>query len=215
MAAVSRWPALPGSSRAALERRGDAAVQLGALAGQQVVGDDLALQGVAEGVRPLAAGHDEVRGDRLAQRLAQRARLQVARLLQQRVVRALGHRQQPQDLLGVLGRALQADHERVAQGRGQRAAAVGAGGQQLLHEQRVALAARPQALHEVTPRRRAEDLPDRRLEGLRAERLELDAPHLRQLGQQRAQRVAAVQLVRAVAGDRQHALGAQAARQEG
>jgi hypothetical protein len=56
---------------AVLERPGQREVQLGVLAGQQVVVDDLAQQRVAEGVVALVVGGDHVAGGRLAQGLAQ------------------------------------------------------------------------------------------------------------------------------------------------
>ena len=59
---------------AALERGGEGAVQLGALARQEVVGDDLAQERVAEGVAVVGLGDDEVAGDGLAQCGHERAR---------------------------------------------------------------------------------------------------------------------------------------------
>jgi len=58
-------------------------------------------------------------------------------------------RQQPQHLLGGVGQPLDAHHERVAQGGGQAAAPVEAGRQELLGEERVALAALEQTADEV------------------------------------------------------------------
>ena len=89
--------------RSLLERERDRAVQLGVLAGQQVVVDDLAQQRVAEGVEALLVGDDDVAGDRLAQRVAHLARVDPAGLLDQLVVHPLAGRQQPQQLLGVGG----------------------------------------------------------------------------------------------------------------
>ena len=128
-----------------------------------------------------------------------------------------GDGQQPQQLLGVVGQALDAQHERVAQRRRHLAAPVEPGGEQLLGEQRVALAARPQAVDEVVAGRVAEDVGELLGELRARQRAEVDAPRARaalELGEQRAQRVAAVQLVGAVGGDEQHALAGQAARQE-
>ena len=59
---------------AVLERARERQVQLGVLAGQQVVVDDLAQQRVAEGVVALVVDLDHVAGRRLAQGLAQRGR---------------------------------------------------------------------------------------------------------------------------------------------
>ena len=125
---------------AALERPRDREMQLGALAGQQVVLDDLAQQGVAEAVVAVVVGDDDVAGDRLAQRTAQGGGIELAGLGQQRVVQAPPDSEHAHDLLSVLAEALDADHERVAQGGGQRVGpALEAGGEQLLHVQRVAL----------------------------------------------------------------------------
>ena len=203
---------------AVLERAREREVQLGVLAGQQVVVDDLAQEGVAEGVVALVVGCDHVAGRRLAQGLAQRARLEARGLRQQGVVQAATRGDHAQDLLGVLRERLDADHERVAQRRRQLAAAVEAGGQQLLGEERVALAARVHARDAPVVGGGAQDVLELLGQLGAREGHELDAPRARpalELGQQRAQRVAAVQLVGAVGGDEQDALGAQAARQEG
>jgi hypothetical protein len=133
------------------------------------------------------------------------------------VVHPLAGRQQPQQLLGRRRQRLDAQHQRLAQRRRQRAAPVQAGGEQLLGEQRVALAAQVEALDEPVLRRRAQDVTQRLGELGARQRGELDparAPGALELGQQRPQRVAAVQLVGAVGADDEHALTAQAARQE-
>ena len=83
-AAVSRQPRL--------QRACDRAVQLGALAGQQVVVDDLAQQHVAERVAVAVVDGDDVAGDRVAQRGPQRGVVEHLELLQQRVVGGLGDR---------------------------------------------------------------------------------------------------------------------------
>ena len=125
-------------------------------------------------------------------------------------------RHQPQQLLRAGAQALDPQHQRVAQRRRQRAAPVEPGGQQLLGEQRVALGAVEQARQQIGVRLRAEDVGELLGQlGLR-ERLELDAAGVGvalQLGEQRAQRVAAVQLVGPVAGDHQHLLAAQRGRE--
>ena len=68
-----------------LERARQRAVQLGALAGQQVVVHRLAQQRVAQRVA-VAVEHDDLAGDRLAQRLAQRAPVEPGDLGEHRVV---------------------------------------------------------------------------------------------------------------------------------
>ena len=65
------WPGRP--SACALERASQSEMQLDALAGQQVVDDDLAQQRVPERVAVLVIGDHELRGDGLAQRFAQHA----------------------------------------------------------------------------------------------------------------------------------------------
>ena len=203
--------------RALFQRAGQRAVQLVALAGEQVVGDHLAQQRVAEGVAPVVLGDDEVAGDRLAQRAAQGGAVEIGGLVEQLVVEALADGERAQDLLRVLGQPLDAHHQRVAQRGGQRAAAL-AGGEQLLHEQRVALAARVEAVEQLGAGRRTEDVLQRGGELVAAQRTEGHAAHARvalQLGQQRAQGVAAVQLVEAVRADDEHALAAQRVGQEG
>src|SRR3954469_12309730 len=229
--AAAQWWATPAAHRApagaaggggvgrpALERLGERVVQLGALAGQQVVDHDLAQQRVAEGVAVVVGGDDEVAGDRLAQGGEERRAVHAADLGDQRVVDALADREHAQDLLGGIAELLEADHQRVAEVLGQRAAAVDAGGEQLLHEKRVALAARVQTLDEVAGRSRAEDVLERRGQLVARQALHRDAPDRRvalDLGEQRAQRVAAVHLVEAVGEDDEHALAAERVGEEG
>jgi len=125
---------------------------------------------------------------------------------------ALADGQHAQEVLGLRRQALDAQQQRLPHRRRQRAAAVVAGGQQLLGEQRVALRARPQAVQQVARRRVPEDVGELLRELRAGEGPQLDPAGARvalQLGQQRSQRVAAVQLVRAVGGDDQHALVAQ------
>ena len=203
---------------AALERAGEREVQLGVLARQQVVVDDLAQQRVAEAVQAVLAGDDQVAGGGLAQRDAQVGRVELAGVGEQRVVGPLGDREQPQDLLGGLGQALRAEHQRVAQRRRQRGAAVRARGDQLLGEQRVALRAAVQPVDQPGIGRLVEDVRQLGGELGAGERREVDAAVAGvalDLGQQRAQRMAAVHLVGAVGDDRQHALRRHRAGEEG
>ena len=189
---------------ALLERAGERQVEGGALTGQQVVLDHLAQQRVAEAVAAVVVGDQDVVVDRLAQRVAKRALVEAAGLRQQRVVGALGNGDEPQDLLRGLGQALDAQHQRVAQRVRRGAAAVEAGGEQLLAVQRVAARALPQPLQQVGLGRRAEDVGELVGQLGARERLERDAARVRsplELGQQRAQRVAPVQLVGPVGAD--------------
>ena len=185
---------------AALERAGEREMHVRPLARQQVVDHDLAQERVAEQVAAFLVGDDQLRRDRFAERVAQRARVDARRVGQRLVVQAAAGGEHAQRLLGVGGEPLDPQHQRVAQRRRERAAAVRARRQQLLGEQRVALAAREQPRDQVVSGRRAEDVGQLLRELLARERAQLDAPVAGvalELGQQRAQRVAAVQLVRA------------------
>jgi hypothetical protein len=119
---------------ARLERAGQAQVDRRALAGQQVVVDDLAQQRVAEAIAALGADDEDVVGDRLAQRLVQRRVLEPGRGGEQLVVELLADGDDAQDLLRRRREPLDADHQRIAQRRRQAAAAVEARGEQLLDE---------------------------------------------------------------------------------
>ena len=203
---------------AALEGAGEREVQLRVLAGEQVVVDDLAQQRVAEAVHAVGARDDQVARRGLAHRDPQLGGVEPAGVGEQRVVGALGDGEHAQDLLRGVGEPLGADHQRVAQRRRQRAAAVAAGRQQLLGEQRVPLAAAVQALDERRLGCGVEDVGELIGQLGAGQARELDAAGVRvplQLGQQRPQRVAAVHLVRAVGADGEHALGAHGPRDEG
>ena len=136
---------------------------------------------------------------------------------QQPVVEPLADGNQPQQLLRGLGQLLDPQHQRVAQRVRGGAEPVDAGREQLLAEQRVAAGALPQPLQQLVRRRLAEDVGELVGELAAGERLERDATRVRvplQVGQQRPQRVAAMQLVGPVGADHEHALGGEAARQE-
>ena len=198
-----------------LQRARHGAVQLGALAGQQVVVDDLAQQDVAEGVAVAGVDGDDVAGDRVAQRGAQRGVVEHLELFQERVVGGLGDRERADDFLGGLWQPLDADHQRVAEAWRQ---GTGAGGQQLLDEERVAVAAAHQAVDLLGRRLVAGDLVGHRLDVGGQQPAQLDAPRLGralQDGQQRAQGMTPVQLVGAVAERDQHALVGEVAPEEG
>ena len=173
---------------------------------------------MAEAVHAVGARDDQVARRGLAQRDPQLGGVEPAGVCEQRVVGALGDGEDAQDLLRGVGEPLGADHQRVAERWRQRAAAVAAGRQQLLDEQRVPLAAAVQALDEHLLGCRVEDVGELigQLDAGKAR--ELDAAGGRvplELGQQRPQRVAAVHLVRAVGADREHPLGAHGPRHEG
>ena len=93
---------------------------------------------------------------------------------------------------------LDPQHERVTQALRRRSAAVEPGGQELLGVQRVAFAAGEQPLHQLPARRVAEDVGQRLGQLVAVKRRQVDpagALQPLQLGDQRAQRVAAVELV--------------------
>ena len=140
-----------------LQRPRDRAVLLGPLTRQQVVVDNLAQQRVAEAVAAVGVRDRNLAADGLAQPLAQLARLEPCEATEQVVVERLAG-QPAQHLLGRLREPLHAQHERVAQRRRQRAAPVQPDGEQLLGEQRVALAARVEPLQQARVGRVAEDV---------------------------------------------------------
>ena len=184
-------------------------MQLGSLARQQIVGHDLPQERVTEGVEALLVGHHELRGDRLADR---HARVDVRSRGEDLVVQPPARGEQAEQLLRVGREPFDAQHQRVAQRRRQRPAAVHARRQQLLGKQRIALRAHEQAIEQVVAGRLAEDVAQLLGELLARQRMQLHparAGIALELGEQRPQRVAAVQLVRAVAGDHEHALAAQ------
>ena len=202
---------------ALLERPGERQMPLGPLAGQQVRLDDLAQQRMAEPVQAVVLDGQDVPVDRLAERLAQRSRLEPGRLLEQAVVEPLPDGDEPEQLAGGVGQALDAQDQGVAQRVRGGAAAVEPGGQQLLAEQRIAGRARPEPVQQLGVRRRVEDVRQLLGQLLAAQRRERDAARAGmqlELGQQRAQRMAAQQLVGSIRAHDEHALLGQPARQE-
>jgi hypothetical protein len=129
-----------------------------------------------------------------------------------------GDRGHLEDLLGQVGEGFDAAEQHVGEGVGQGHLPAGrAGGDQRLGEEGVAFGAGQDAVD----RRGRHHLAGQRLQVLgqlgAGERRHLDALQVRdaqQLGQERPQRVAAVQVVRAVAGDQGDAAAAQGADQE-
>ena len=192
-------------------------MQRRAFARQQVVVDHLAQQRVAEPVPAVVVGDQDVALDGLAHGVAQRALVEPARLGEHGVLQPLADRDEPQDLLRRLGQPLDPQHERVAQRVGGGAEAVDAGRQQLLREQRVAARALPQPVQQLGVGRFAEDVGQLVGQLVVRERIERHAVGARvalQLGEQRPQRVPAVQLVGAVGADDEHPLGDQAVGEE-
>lgn len=201
-----------------LQVSGQGDVQLAALARQQVVVQRLTQQRMAE-AEPLAvAGDQHLLADGLPQRRLQAVALQPADRGQRRLVGGAGHRDRARHPLSVLAQTLDPHQEGIAQALGSGSPAVQPGGQQLLGVQRVALAAREQPLQHPHLGRRAQDVGQRLAELVAIERRQLDPVgplQALELGQQRAQRMAAMQLVAAVGQHQAHPLPAQTPRQEG
>ena len=183
-------------------------VQLGALARQQVVVDRLGHQRVAQRVA-LAVEHDDVRRHRLSEPVAERPPVEPADLGEQRVVEHAAGGEHADDLLRVVAEPVDPQRERGGEARRERPASVRPGGQELLGEQRVALAARVQPLDERRVGRGAEDVAELLGELVAAEPREVDPQRADplELREQRAQRVPPVQLVRPVGRDDQQRLG--------
>ena len=154
----------------------------------------------------------------LAQCLVQIELVQAGNLAQRGVRdRPVGDRDQPQQPLGIGTEPLQPGEQNLRQ-PGRQLRALGAGGQQFLGEERIALGSLD---HLGDDRRRQRSLGqglDERLRIGRAERWQLDpldALCPDQLGQRRPQRMAAVEVLFAVAGQDQQLLRPQPGDQEG
>ena len=204
--------------RIGLQRAGQRGVQRPALAREQVVGQRLAHERVAEAVGVgLGVRHDDVVRHRLAQPGHQVVGREAARALEQPVTHARARDgSQAQDGLGGRSQRLDAQHERIGDVGGQ--ALAGGGGGQLLGEERVALGAGEQLVDEARLGPAPEDPRQLRDDLLAREALQSDALDDRGalgFGQQRSEGMAAVQLVGAVRGDQQHALVARVAHEEG
>jgi hypothetical protein len=203
------------------QQAGAGGVQPHLLARQQVAVDRLLQQRVAERVAPGGGvGRQHPGADRLLQALLQLGLGLAGDAGQQPVGHPAAHdRRHPQHPLGRLRQPLDPGQQHLGQGRRQLDPGVGGpGGQQLLGVERVALRAGEDVLQPVRRQRSSGD----RLqvlgqldpgEGGQLQPLHRGQPD--QLGQQRPQRVAAVQLVGPVADGHGHPAGAQGAGQEG
>jgi hypothetical protein len=187
-------------------------VQRGALAREQVVVEHLLHQRVAEpvGAAGLVAGQ-QVPVDRLAQQLQQPLLRHPRHGREQLVVdpRA-GGRGHPQHALGLLWERLDPREQQVPD-RPREAGAVGSGGEQLLGVEGVALRAGEHLAHLARCGPVVEDPGEQVGQLAAAEAAELqplDPAAAVQLGEERAQRMAPVQLVAAV-GEHQRRPGAQ------
>ena len=151
------------------QRLGERAMQLGSLAGDQRPVDDLADQPVPQ--RDGAVGLDHQAGvARLAQR---RPELGHARLQHRVIGRAAGGREHRQQPLRLGGQALDAREHRVGDGVGHEI--VAPGGEQLLHEERIAARAGVQLVGEARRDRAAGDRLELERDGVAVERGEVHA----------------------------------------
>jgi hypothetical protein len=192
------------------------------LARERVAVDGVARERMAEDVAALGlVDHQHVVLDGIAERRIEVGILQAGDRGQQPV----GHRAAPgrrdaQQLLGGWVQALDAGEQDVAQGQrqliGVRAALHRV--EDLLDEERVALGALMDLVHEPRGRRLAQDGLELTRDLRAAEALELDALHRPDAlpsGDERAQRMAAVQLVGAEADDHEHAVRVERAHEQG
>ena len=210
-----RARALPGG--ASLQGVGQRGVQFDPFPGQQIVVHHLAQERVPEGVRSIGKGHHDLARHGLSQRVAQRRRVQAAHLGQQGVVQRGLAGQPAEQILGRGREALHPQHQGVAQRRRQGAPPVQAGGQDLLGEERVALAARVHPFGQRGIGGCGQDALELLRQLVPGEGQQLDQPGpgiAGQLPEQGPQRVAAVKLVRAVGGDHQDPLATEGAGQE-
>ena len=195
-------------------------VQAGPLPRQQLGVDRLLDQGVPEPVGAVAGvGQQHVGRDGLAQPGQQLGLGQAGHLGQEWVGHGRpGHGRDLQHLLGRLGQQLDPGQQGVAQAGRQLALGTAGGGGQLLDEEGVAAGAGVDPPGQLGRDRRPLDAGQlgRHLGRAEAGQLQaLDPAAAVQLGQERPQRVAAVQLVGAVGSDQQEAAVAQVADQEG
>lgn len=187
-----------------LQGLGVAAVEAGALPGEQIVDDRLTGEGVPEAVaRAVLRGHEGVAADGRPQRLDEIVLGHPADGGEEFVFdggAALGGR--AHHPLGVLGQRLDTDQQQIAQWVAEAVQrAVGEAAGQFLDEEGVALGALVDPVDGVLFRSAAFDPGDLGADLLAVEAGQLDAPdrtHPVDLGEEGPQRVAAVDVVRAV-----------------
>ncbi len=200
---------------------GVAAVDAGAFAGQQVVADGLADEGVAEAVAvPVGGGEEDVGADGGPQGLDQLVLAEPGDGAQEGVLHggaALGDG--ADHALGGLREHLDADEQQVAEGFGESGAAgaLPAGGE-FLDEEGVAVGAFEHGGHEGLVGPLGEDPGElaAHLGPVEAGQFDaLDGAQPVQFGEQRAQRVAAVDVVGPVGGDEDEPAAGEGAEQVG
>ena len=188
------------------------------LAGQQVVVDRLAEQRVAEGVA-VAVGDEDVHLHRLAQSLVERALREPRGGCEQLVGDPpAGDARRPGHGPGVVTEPVDPDQQHVGQVGGDPAAGAGGGAGELLDEERVALG----SVDDVDGLRHGEpvgrELGDQLAYGRLGERSDgepLGAGQPGPLGDLAAERVAAVEVVGAVAGQHDDRSGEATGEEEG
>jgi hypothetical protein len=195
-----------GQLRVGGKSTGQGGVELTALAGQQVTQDDLLDQRVAKPVVvAIRVGDEQVVLRRFADSVEQRRLLERAGGGQQPVADPPArHRGHPQHLLRPVGQPVDAGGQQVVQrGRQPPLAATRPGREQLLGEERVAVGPDQDAGEQLRCGWTAEDASEHGTELFAVEPAQLEPLDGRvavQLGQHRAERVAAVQFVAAVGG---------------
>jgi hypothetical protein len=166
MSGLGRGPARWYQRRIGADGLGEPAVQLAALAGQQLVVDGLADQRVPEH-EALGVGQQHVGGDRGPQRPGQPGVVLPGDRGQQRVPDPVaGRARDPDQLLGVLRQPPYPRHQQIPQ-RLRQAGAQLTLTEQRLHEQRVALGAPVHRVEQVLTRLVAEE-PGHELAGVLA-----------------------------------------------
>jgi hypothetical protein len=204
--------------RLGLDRLRVAAVQAGVLAGQQVVVHRLADERVAELVPPVGVHDDELGRDDGPQGRLELGLAEAGDAGEQVVAEpGAADRSDPQHPLGHVGQLVDPGEQQVAQAVRDVGAGRVAGERELLDEERVALGALVDRVDGARFGFGAEQLRQQRGGGLAVEAFQLqalDAADAVQLGEEGAQRVAALQLVGAVRDQQQHVRQPRRAHQE-
>ena len=183
-------------------------MQLAALAGQQLIVHRLADQGVPEHVA-VGVGQQHIGRHRRPQRPGERGAVQPGDRGQQRVTSPLAARaRDPDHLLRLFGQPPHAGHQQVAQRLRQPGAQL-AVTKQRLDEQRVAFGAAIHGRQQIVTRLAADDLGHELAGALAGEPAQIhpgDPADTVKFGEQRPQRVRAVQVVGPVGHHDQHAI---------
>ena len=195
-------------TRIGRERLRQREVEARALAGQEIGGDRLHQERMPERVGlAIAVLHEDLMGHRLPNRLAEAWLRGLVKGCQQSVRNAAprggGH---AKDLLGGRRQGLDPQHQGVAEVGRELLEAVMGGSEQLLCEEGVSLGTLEQARRELRIGRGSEDALQLSREFRRREWLQVETLHRLEalvLGEERSERVPAVQLVAAVGADQE------------